>query len=275
MLTNEELKAIKDLQEICESIDTCQLKLNFDMLENRFGNTKEDYFHYEKDKLVGFLGSYGFGNKVEICGMVHPSYRRKGIFSTLLTECMKDLKRRNVHTILLNAPSESQSAKDFLRNQSCSFFMSEYQMMWQNTELSLDDRVVLRPSDSPADLEAEVQLDILAFGLEEKEAREYNNHLKESNTEQHYIIEVNGTTAGKMRVAESNGEAWIYGLAIFPELQGKGIGRKALSRIIKMESQKGLPIFLEVEAKNAHALKLYQSCGFRSYHSQDYYKYQN
>ena len=89
------------------------------------------------------------------------------------------------------------------------------------------------------------------------------------------IIEAEGKTAEKMRVSELNGEAWIYGFAIFPELQGKGNGRKALSKVVKMEQQKGLPIFLEVEAKNTHALKLYESCGFRSYHSQDYYRYLN
>lgn len=275
MLTKEELQAIKELKDICENIDNCQLKLNFDMLENRTGKTREDYFHYDEGKLVGFLGSYGFGNKVEICGMVHPNFRRRGIFTKLLTECITDLKTRNVNTVLLNAPTDSQSAREFLRSISCSFSMSEYQMKWQKTELFLDTSVSLRPSVSLEDFEAEVQLDILAFGLEEHEAREYNKQVKEFNTEQQYIIETCGKTAGKMRVAEDNGEAWIYGFAIFPELQGKGIGKMALLKLVTMESHKGLDIFLEVEAKNAHALRLYQSCGFRSYHSQDYYEYQN
>jgi ribosomal protein S18 acetylase RimI-like enzyme len=207
--------------------------------------------------------------------MVHPNFRRRGIFTKLLTECITDLKTRNVNTILLNAPTDSQSAREFLRSIPCSFSMSEYQMKWQKTELFLDTSVSLRPSVSLEDFEAEVQLDILAFGLEEHEAREYNKQVKEFNTEQQYIIETSGKTAGKMRVAEDNGEAWIYGFAIFPELQGKGIGKMALSKLVTMESHKGLDIFLEVEAKNAHALRLYQSCGFRSYHSQDYYEYQN
>jgi ribosomal protein S18 acetylase RimI-like enzyme len=96
--------------------------------------------------------------------------------------------------------------------------------------------------------------------------------IRETSSDECLIIEASGKTAGKMRVAESNGEAWIYGFAVFPELQGKGIGRKALSRVVKMEHQKGRSVFLEVEAKNAHALRLYESCGFRSYHSQDYYE---
>jgi ribosomal protein S18 acetylase RimI-like enzyme len=146
-------------------------------------------------------------------------------------------------------------------------------MKWHQTELFDDPTVTLRPSVSPEDWEAEVQLEIAGFGFTEKEAREYNQRIRDNSGEQNLIIEKDGKTAGKMRVSELNGEAWIYGFAVYPELQGQGIGRRALSHAVKMEDQKGLPVFLEVEAKNANALRLYESCGFRTYHSQDYYEY--
>ena len=38
-------------------------------------------------------------------------------------------------TILLNAPTESQTAKEFLKNIPCSLAMVEYQMKWQKMEL--------------------------------------------------------------------------------------------------------------------------------------------
>ncbi|MFS0637930.1 GNAT family N-acetyltransferase [Mesobacillus foraminis] len=275
MLTKDELQGIKGLQEICEEEGGFQLKLNFDMLANRPENSQEDFFHYEDGKLVGFLGSYGFGNKAELCGMVHPDYRRKGIFSRLLGVGLEAAKIQNFKTILLNAPSQSVSAKGFLATVPCTYSFAEYQMKWQETNLNEDPSVTLRPSYSDEDMEAEIQLEVTAFGFNEKEAREFNRVLRKTSSDQHLIIEASGKTAGKIRVAESNGEAWIYGFAVFPELQGKGIGRKALSKVVLMERQKGLPVFLEVEAKNAHALKLYESCGFKSYHSQDYYQYLN
>ncbi|NHC40666.1 GNAT family N-acetyltransferase [Bacillus sp. MM2020_1] len=274
MLTKEELFEIKTLQKICENEGGFQLKLNFDMLENRTGNKQEDFFHYEDGRLVGFLGCYGFGDKVELCGMVHPDYRRKGIFSKLMEMGLGESKKR-YPLVLLNAPTDSPSAKQFLRNLPCEFSFAEYQMKWQETELSVDPHVTLRPSITNEDWEAEIQLEVMGFGLNENEAREFNQLIKERSSDQRLLIEFEGKTAGKMRVSESNGEAWIYGFTVFPKLQGKGIGRKALSRVVKMEHQKGLPIFLEVEAKNAHALRLYETCGFRSYHSQDYYQYIN
>lgn len=268
-----ELIKIKELQKVCEKEGGFQLKLNFDMLENRSGDRKEDFFHYEDGLLVGFLGSYGFGNKVELCGMVHPDYRRRGIFSSLLKLSIEEAKKWNTEIILLNAPTESQTAKAFLQTLPCSFTFAEYQMQWHQKELLEVDGVIVRPSVSKEDEEAEIQLDISGFGMSEQEARKMQQIVNDNSSDIRLVIEAEGRIAGKMRVSELNGEAWIYGFVVFPELRGKGIGRKALAKVVMIEHRKNLPIFLEVEAKNAHALKLYESCGFKTYHSQDYYEY--
>ncbi|KPB05960.1 GNAT family N-acetyltransferase [Bacillus sp. CHD6a] len=273
MLTNEQLQEIKELQSVCEKEGGFELKLNEDMLETRDKNSTEDFFHYEDGHLIGFLGCYGFGNKIEMTGMIHPDYRRKGIFTKLFTEAMTEVKKREISTVLLNAPSSSKSAKEFLKSIPCTFEVAEYQMKWETGELIDDPAVNIRPSASQDDFDAEIKLEVSCFGFTEQEALSFNQRMKELNSEDMFIIEAEGRTAGKIRVSETNGEAWIYGFAVSPELQGKGIGRKALSKVVKMKTEKGLPVFLEVEARNAHALKLYESCGFRSYHSQDYYKY--
>ena len=170
MLTEKELLEIKRLQEVCELDGGFQLKLNFDLLESRSGDRREDFFHYEEGKLVGFLGSYRWGNKVELCGMVHPDFRRKGIFSSLLNMGLEEVKQQETNTILLNAPTESQSAKEFLKTIPCTFAVAEYQMKWQQTDLVEDDDVTVRASSSKEDWEAEIQLEISGFGMTEKQA---------------------------------------------------------------------------------------------------------
>ena len=205
--------------------------------------------------------------------MVHPNYRRKGIFTQLLETGLEEARKRKAKSVLLNAPASSHSAKDFLKNIPCTYAFSEHQMKWHMTELIEDTTISLRPYDYVQDKEVEIQLDVLGFGMEEEDARAYVESIKEQDDQQRMIIEVDGKIAGKIRVSEMDGEAWIYGFVVFPELRGKGIGRRALSKVVKMEQEKGLPIFLDVEAKNARALKLYESCGFKSYQSQDYYEY--
>ncbi|MEN2766923.1 GNAT family N-acetyltransferase [Ornithinibacillus xuwenensis] len=273
MLSGKELHAIKTLKEICEKEDGFDLKLNFDMLENRTEGLKEDFFHYEEERLVGFLGSYRFGSKVELCGMVHPNYRRKGIFTKLLQSALEEMNKQTVETILLNAPTGSTSAKGFLKSIPCEFSFAEYQMKWLETSLTENPTVIIRPARSKEDIEAVIQLEVLGFGLPEEDVRMMNQMIKETHNDRTFLIEVDGDIAGKIRVSESDGEAWIYGFAVYPELRGRGIGRNALSNVVKMEHEKGFSVFLEVEAKNKRALQLYESCGFQSYHSQDYYTY--
>lgn len=70
-------------------------------------------FSYDGLKLVGFLGLYDFGNKAEMCGMVHPDYRRQGIFTKLLEEAIRSAVERNYKVILLNSPAQSHSGTEF------------------------------------------------------------------------------------------------------------------------------------------------------------------
>jgi ribosomal protein S18 acetylase RimI-like enzyme len=271
VLTNKQLKEIQVLQHECEANEPIKLKLNWDMLETRDKQEQNDFLYYEGGRLVGFLGLYGFGHQVEVCGMVAPEYRRKGIFTELYTKAQKEIKRRGFTDVLLNAPANSQSAKGYLHSVTCQYEFTEYQMKWEEVAIAADDAVSIRLAE-PQDFEMEVQLDIQSFGFDEEEARDFNNRIKQEPLQFFYMIETGGRTVGKIRVSHMNGEAWIFGFSVFPECQGKGFGRKALTKVVLNEHQHGYPIFLDVEATNAHALKLYESCGFKAFQSQDYYR---
>jgi ribosomal protein S18 acetylase RimI-like enzyme len=269
LLSNQQLVDIKKLQNACEAGESFELKLNWDMLETRPENEIHDLFHYEDGNLVGFLGLYGFGSKVELCGMVHPGFRRKGIFTQLFKEAEKLIVEHKYKQILLNAPSKSETAKIFLQTVPCSYSFSEHQMQWKEKELEPQPDVSLRLT-TPEDLELEIQLEVQCFGADESDARKFSKG-PHNLVDENYMIVTTGKTVGKIRISHANGEAWIYGFAVLPQYQGKGIGRKALTNVVIKEHQDSYPIFLEVEAKNANALRLYESCGFKAYHSQDYY----
>jgi len=271
MFSQKQLKEIKELQLACEQVEAIQLKLNWDMLDQRNDQEQTDFFHYEKEELVGFLGVYGFGSKVEVCGMVHPNFRRKGIFTRLLGEALEEIKKQKPEVVLLNAPANSKSAQGFLQSVPCSLSFSEYQMKWSEIDLGEEEPIEIRKSTLD-DLEMEIQLDVQCFDFKEEDARKYNKRIRKENTQSYYVIEIEQQVVGKIRVQHLDEEAWIYGFAIFPTFQGKGIGRKALKRVIREQHALGYPIFLEVETKNGNALKLYQSCGFKTVEAQDYYR---
>ncbi|MGV4966319.1 GNAT family N-acetyltransferase [Priestia aryabhattai] len=274
MLEQHVLEDIQKLQSICEQEEHIELKLNFDMLRSRKQNEVNDFFHYEDNQLVGFIGLYGFGNTVEICGMVAPSYRRKRIFSKLFSQALHICKKRGYTEILLNAPGDSVSGREFLKQIPCSFTFSEYQMKWTQKELEDDNPfVTLRSSQSDKHMKMEIQVDVECFGMSLTEAAAYYEQLKTEEQQNHFIVEYNSQAVGKLRVSYDKSEAWIYGFGILPSYQKLGIGKAALKQVVLKQLRLGYDIFLEVEAKNKRALQLYETCGFNSYHVQDYYVY--
>jgi len=271
MRTLEELKAIKALQKEVEAHDHLEMKLNWEMLEDRESN-EYDFLHYENDELVAFLGLYGFGSTVEVTGMVKPNSRREGHFTRLFDEVMSTVSKLGFTKILMNAPASSEAAKAFLQMKGAIYSFTEHQMQWQPVELPEATGFTLRPAED-RDRELRVQLDIKAFGLTREDSLATEGRITAEPDTDLWMIEVEGEPVGKVRVKREEGQAWIYGFAILPEHQGKGIGRNVLRRVVKDQSEGGYSVHLEVEATNAHALRLYESVGFKVHHAQDYYTY--
>ncbi|ASK61528.1 GNAT family N-acetyltransferase [Virgibacillus phasianinus] len=271
-MDKQQLTAVKTLQDICEKEEGIQLKLNWEMLKARSENKQLDYFHYENEVLVGFLAIYGFGNEYEICGMVHPSFRGRGVFTELFDKAVAVIPA-NATKILINAPAKSESAKKWLDTKAPDYSFSEYQMKWESTKLDLPkERVQLRRATS-VDTETRIQLDVACFGFDEAGAREFNSTNNGNERKTFYIIEVNRESIGKIGLMRDENESYIYGFAVFPKFQGKGYGKNALIQMVLAEQESDGIILLEVAAENRHALKLYEDCGFRSYEVQDYYRY--
>ena len=271
MLTTKQLQDIETLQKECEAHDGIQLKLNWEMLRTR-DLEERDFLYYEENNLVAFLGIYAFGSTAEVCGMVKPSERRKGHFNRLFLKAMEKAKQQKFKKILLNAPAGSQEAKSFLNKHEAVPAFSEHQMEWQERPLNEVEGVTLREAKLE-DLDMRIRLDIEAFGVLEEDAKAMESRIDSDENTDMLMIEVNNQTIGKIRIKREDGQAWIYGFSILPEFQGKGTGRKVLQNVVKEQSMLGHSVHLEVETKNAHALNLYESVGFKVVHAQDYYLY--
>ncbi|MCA1058520.1 GNAT family N-acetyltransferase [Rossellomorea aquimaris] len=271
MLTTKQLQDIKELQNICENHEDIHLKLNWEMLKKR-QNDQDDFLHYKDNRLIGFLGLYGFGDSYELCGMIHPDFRRQYLFQQLFKNALISLENRTVNKLLLNVPGSSASGKEFVSTTNAVYDFTEYEMKWNQLRLDLEtDTVGLRTADEH-DIETIIDLDEKCFGMVRTDAASYTQRLFEESLG-NFMIQYNENTVGKIRVHRTEGKSFIYGFAIFPSFQGKGIGRKALSQVVMKESEWTGDIFLDVAANNGNALKLYESSGFQTFYSQDYYHY--
>ncbi|MHA7139238.1 GNAT family N-acetyltransferase [Rossellomorea arthrocnemi] len=272
MLTSKQLQDIKNLQIVCEKHEDINIKLNWDMLKNRT-NSLDDFLLYKEDQLIGFLGLYGFGETYELCGMIHPGYRKQQLFRELFQEAVQSLRSRSVRKLLLNSPGSSASGKEFIEKIKASYDFTEYEMKWNEKKLSVNAADVQLRSTTEKDIETIIDLDEKCFHVVRSDAESYTKRLLEESGEGNLMIVYNGATVGKIRIQRVDNRSFIYGFAIHPSHQGKGIGRNALSQVVMKESEWTSDIYLDVAATNRNALKLYESSGFQTFYSQDYYQF--
>ncbi|UQZ32322.1 N-acetyltransferase [Paenibacillus sp. PK3_47] len=275
------LNQIEELQRRCEQYEGINLKLNWDMLRLASTNGGTEWLAtWEGDLLVGFIGLYGFGSEMEICGMVRPGYRRRGIFTSLWEQAQGIIKRKEVKSLLLNAPAASASGLAFLNTLPLVFDHAEYQMKWGGHAVpsgtadasSAAGNVTLRPARED-EVPLLIQLDSAGFDISEEDAAEMFEMYRQEGQQEHILIELDGQPAGKMRLATEDNETWIFGFTIDKKLRGLGIGRSALQQTIERERQNHNGINLEVALDNPNALRLYESCGFVILNQQNYYRY--
>jgi ribosomal protein S18 acetylase RimI-like enzyme len=86
------------------------------------------------------------------------------------------------------------------------------------------------------------------------------------------VVERDGELIGTVRLVPEGDRAGVYGFAVHPGHQGRGIGRDVLHRVCRTARAAGAgAVHLEVATGNDRALRLYTSLGFRPVITEDYY----
>jgi ribosomal protein S18 acetylase RimI-like enzyme len=292
-LREEELKAIKELAQLCNEADSTRLKLNWDMLKGRSSEVTNDFLYYDNGTLIGFLGLYSFNSsEVEISGMVHPNHRRLGIFSALVEAAKHACMEREIPKLLFICQNGSASGKAFLEALGAEYSFSEYRMEMDmehkasakkesDTQGGLvqqpegaNKAIQLRLADQ-GDIELLVALNVDGFTMSEQDARGYVEQSIEEAHDRTYIADQQGVPIGKICVQAEEGSGFIFGFCVNSANRGKGAGRSILAQAIAILLKKDRleHIALEVAVENEGALGLYESCGFRKKYAYDYYSY--
>jgi ribosomal protein S18 acetylase RimI-like enzyme len=263
-------RQIRALDEACSAYEPLCMKLNWDMLETRSENEINDLLCYDGTELVGFLGMYCMGTdfaEVEITGMVHPEFRRQGIFKALFEEAQAICSERGAQRILLVSERLSEAGRRFAEDRGLSYSFSEYRMRCDayTPPSTLSERFALRPA-GPDDLQLIEHINALSF--ESTISFDYAERLKYL-----YIADVDGKPVGSIGLDYEGSFGYVFGVAILPEYRGFGYGRAMLGAVLKIYFEKSSAgVILEVATKNDTALSLYQSVGFKTVTVYDYYK---
>lgn len=285
-LNEKDYESIKGLQAICYKQQQTNLKLELDFKMQQKKNfiknkIMTEFLYYENEVLIGYLGLCNFGRDiVEVSGMVHPKFRRRGIFKKLYLLAKEEWQKICPSEVLLLCDHTSLSGLGFIKSIGAEYASSEYQMYLNKKALpsasTYGIKLRLATKEDAAELNRQ---DAIYFGIAPKEVDDgsVKENVEETLTliedsSASYIAELGGETIGKIRIDITDNAGGIYGFGILPEFRGKGYGREALNCALDILKKKEVKdIFLEVATENKNALGLYESCGFEEVSVMDYY----
>lgn len=269
-LSARALEAIADLERRVVEADGGRLKLEWGSLRRRSGERVEDLLWWEGDRLLGFLGLYGYGSSLELSGMVAPDARRRGIATALLDAAGPLCHGRGIRKALLIVPRPSVAGQRLALRRGGALDHSEHALVLIGEPMSAgrEPNVSLRQATA-ADVARISRLLEEGFGDPAPEDLETRLNLPHAHT---VVVEVSGSVIGTLHLSRDEDDGRIHGFAIDPAWRGRGFGRDALRLACQqLRAQGARRIGLEVAVDNDRALALYTSVGFTPVVTEDYF----
>lgn len=294
-IDQEDYDLINMLQLQCISADQTTLKLELDyklgaLEENGLGiKDINEFMYFDGQQLIGYIGIGSFGGEqapIEVNGMVHPEYRRQGVFKMLNALVMSEWKRRNSENMLLLSDRRSVAGQKFIQGTGAKYKHTEYEMYLKKDASKPPEEqlcsIIFRKAtnaDAPeiARQNAIYFSDIFGNSTNSHDGNESKGIILPEEEEQRgmtiFLVEQDQQVIGKVHLQLISSIGGIYGLGVLPEHRGKGLGRAILMQAIEKLKETGAnEVMLQVEAENANALNLYKSCGFEETSTMDYYE---
>jgi ribosomal protein S18 acetylase RimI-like enzyme len=269
-MSPDALQSVADLERRVLEVDGGRLKLEWAVLKARAGHEVEDLLWWEAERVAGFLGIYAFGAPtVELAGMVEPASRRRGIATALLAAALQLCRDRGYREALLVTPRASAAGKAFAVSRGAVLDHCEHALVLRAapSDGPSEPLISLRRATA-ADATALSELLAAAFGAAPPDM----SARLTSRSERTLVVERAGTVVGSVRLTRDLDSGGVYGFAVDPAWQGRGIGRDVLRRVCRaLRAEGARQVCLEVAVDNDRALGLYTSLGFTEVTTEDYY----
>lgn len=267
-LNQEQEQAVRALEQACQAHDGLKGTIFLSNELNFNPNLNCYYFLYEDGQAAAFLSLFmPMQKEAEVSAFTLPGLRRKGCFRALLQQAQAELLPHGIERFLFVTEPQSAAAAEVLHHYGAKYEYSEYLMSYDRSanpqNRSPKPPLRLEPASVKV-LDDMVELNVLAFHDEEKEARSLVEKSLQSPERECWCAYLEDRMVGVCSINLEEGSISIYGLAIRPQEQGKGYGRQLLRLLLdRLTARENREITLEVSSTNAPAYHLYLTSGFR------------
>ena len=274
--------AEKDKAAIRDLIDDC---IRYEQLELAVPDLNEEdgtaYFYYQSQKnpkLISVLLCYDLEDYLEVSAFTSPSHRCQGAFTTLFQKLIEGYEETPV---CFYPDGNSYDALMTMEVLDCEYSGTEHLMRLDRRPETLkasdsQPPVFLRPAKE-TDLSALAAIHSAAFDMEVKESQAFLDQsfgsgetiwcitakasdLADSNASVP-SDEQSDSLVGLVLTSIQPDQTSLYGLAVYPEQQGKGYGHAAVQTLLQMP-EITFPVTLHVTEENEAAYKIYKGMGF-------------
>lgn len=285
-LTMDSLAEVGALMRRCNAHDGLDLKLGADSPLAEDEGLFVHFLYYADGALVGYFSIDGFdAAPLEVCGMVHPEYRRRGIARVLLAAVIEECRRRGNDSFLLLCEDASAAGRAFVATSGAAYRFSEHRLTL--------DLAALPPVPAPDNhfalrrvylLETEVYARVLSAVFDGNVDPVDVSQEMDGDLGWYYLAYLDQEPIGTIKalfmdyglLERDQGprqRMGIYAFGVLPAFRGRGYGRRMLRGVIDDLLAGGdTLISMEVETGNANALGLYLSCGFKQTTTYGYYE---
>lgn len=270
----EETEKIRELESACIKEDSLESSLFLSTEINYDREIPVFFSAYEGEKLVGFLTIFiPTKEEAEISAIVHPDYRRKGIFTKLDEVAREIISENKIGRILYCVETKSKSAGEVLRQRKIEqIIRSEYRMEAKEESILKDFSAasgIYSERANPKNIKNYLEITESAFGEGDSG---YSDTIMSSKTRLGYVLYKDETPVGVFVIGlEEEGKPFIYGVAVKKDERGKGYGKALMGEACKIGFNYGKTLQLDVDSENPVAFNLYKKMGFKITFQMDYY----
>jgi ribosomal protein S18 acetylase RimI-like enzyme len=240
------------LRRACEAAEHLDLKIELDEADRL--DRPIHFLAVAGTDVIGYAGLTA-DDAAEVCGMVHPAWRRQGVGTALLDEVCWAARSLGRESILVICEDAGRPALGWMPRIGAALESTERRMV---VHLGTPAQIP-SPVDAPLEVRpaSAADHDMLVAVLGE----EYSDRPDEVR-----LVGVAGeTVVGTVRLSETTRRTMIYGFVIDQRRRGRRLGTRMLAAVIeRLRDDAVAEVGLEVDPENTPAARLYERFGFET-----------